>query len=181
MLLVLLEQRRRRDVEDAHAAVVEAARDRVFGRVVRDAARAALRQLELDQLLLRAVELPHADRAIARGGRKLAVVRVHREPVDDVRVRAHERHMPYRRHIEHADRAARGADEQLEAVGRRGERGDAPLVVRLEEVRCKVERPHAQLRRPIDRIRGRARAGAGGACLLVLRRWRGAPFGRRSR
>ena len=68
-----------------------------------------------------------------------------REAVDDVRVRAHDRRVLERRHVEHADRARRGADQQLEAVGRRVDGRDRALVLGLEEVRREVERPHAQL------------------------------------
>jgi hypothetical protein len=127
VLLVLLEERGGRDVEDAHRAVVEAARDGVLGRVVGDGAAAPLLHLQLDQLLLHAVELPHAHRAVARGRRELAVVRVGGEAVDDVGVRAEQSHVLLRRHIEHADGARGGAHEQLEAVRRgvrlAGERG----------------------------------------------------------
>ena len=118
VLLVLLEQRGRRDVEDTHGAVVEAARDGVLRRVVGDGAAAALLHLELHQLLLHAVELPDAHRAVARRRGELAVVRVGGEAVDDVRVRAEQRHVLLRRHVEHADGARGGADEQLETVRR---------------------------------------------------------------
>ena len=54
VLAVLLEERGRRDVEDADGAVVEAARHRVLGRVVRHHARAVglLLHFELDELLV---------------------------------------------------------------------------------------------------------------------------------
>ena len=47
---VLLEKRGGRDVEDTDAAIVEAASDRVLGRVVCDSARAPARHFKLDKL-----------------------------------------------------------------------------------------------------------------------------------
>jgi hypothetical protein len=134
MLLVLLEERGRRDVEDAHRAVVEAARDGVLCRVVGDGAAAALLHLELHQLLLHAVKLPHAHRAVARGRGELAVVRVGGEAVDDVGVRAEQCHVLLRRHVEHADGARSSADEQLETI-RRGVGLARKSVVSGESVR----------------------------------------------
>ena len=84
------------------------------------------------QLLLHAVELPHAHRAVARGGGELAVVRVNCEAVDDVRVRAQQGHVLLRRHVQHADGAGGRAHKELQAVRRGVRRGDGPLVLGLQ-------------------------------------------------
>ena len=143
MLRILLEERRGRDVEDTHRSIVEAGGDDVLRRVVRDTARASFGQLELDQLRLRTVELPHADRAVAGGGDELAVMRVEREPIDDVRVRAHDGCMLERGHVEHPNRARGCTDEELQPIRRRVNCRYAPFVLSLQKVRRKVERPHA--------------------------------------
>jgi hypothetical protein len=91
--------------------------------MVRHGARAARWHLELDELRLVAVELPHADRAVVRGRGKLAVVRVDGEAVDDVGVRAHEGGVLEGGHVEDADGARVGAQQELEAVRAAGGSG----------------------------------------------------------
>jgi len=88
---------------------------------------------------------PDAHRPVARRRRVLLVVRVDRQAVHDVGVRAHERDVLLRGDVQDTDRAGGGAHQQLETVEGGVDRRDGALVLRLEHVTRKVERPHAQL------------------------------------
>ena len=110
---------------------------------------------------------PDAHRPVARRRRVLLVVRVDRQAVHDVGVRSHQRDVLLRGDVQHPDRAGGGAHQQLEAVEGGVDRRDGALVLRLEHVTRKVERPHAQLVVGAARHREARREVDGGDRILV--------------